>query len=63
MTPPLPRGKTMAQALLTPTRIYVKSLLKVLRKGTAIKALAHITGGGFTREHSARAAQGHGGGH
>ena len=37
----------LADALLEPTRIYVKPLLAVLRQSNAIAAMAHITGGGF----------------
>ncbi|WP_445503856.1 phosphoribosylformylglycinamidine cyclo-ligase [Microvirga sp. G4-2] len=44
---PFASGKTLAQALLEPTRIYVKPLLQVLRGGDGINALCHITGGGF----------------
>ena len=44
---PFAPGKTLAQALLTPTRIYVKGLLAALKATDGIVALAHITGGGF----------------
>src|SRR4051812_18507329 len=44
---PFASDRTLGEALLEPTRIYVKPLLAALRRTDAIKALAHITGGGF----------------
>ena len=39
-------GKTIAEALLVPTRIYVKAILALLEK-VNVKGISHITGGGF----------------
>ena len=39
-------GKTIAETLLTPTKIYVKPVLALLEK-VDVKGISHITGGGF----------------
>ncbi len=41
-------GRTLGEELLTPTRIYVKPVLEILKK-VKVSALAHITGGGFSK--------------
>lgn len=43
----LPDGKTLGDALMAPTRIYIKSLLPLIRADEGIHALSHITGGGL----------------
>ena len=40
-------GKSLGEALLAPTRIYVRSVKALLRAGVDIHAVSHITGGGF----------------
>ena len=52
---------TLADALMAPTRIYVKSLLKLI-KNQPVNALAHITGGGCS-EYSTRLARQYQSGH
>jgi phosphoribosylformylglycinamidine cyclo-ligase len=44
---PFAPSRTLGEALLTPTRLYVQSCLAAIRNTKAVKALAHITGGGF----------------
>ena len=44
---PFAPSRKLGEALLTPTRLYVKPLLAALKANEAISALAHVTGGGF----------------
>lgn len=45
---PFATAQSLGEAMLTPTRLYVKSCLAAIRETKAVKGLAHITGGGFT---------------
>jgi phosphoribosylformylglycinamidine cyclo-ligase len=44
---PFDASQSLGQTLLTPTQLYVRSCLAAIRATKAVKALAHITGGGF----------------
>ena len=44
---PFEPSRSLGEALLTPTRLYVRSCLAAIRQTGSVKALAHITGGGF----------------
>ena len=44
---PFDDARSLGEAVLTPTRIYVRACLAALRECQGIKAMAHITGGGF----------------
>jgi phosphoribosylformylglycinamidine cyclo-ligase len=44
---PFAPEQSLGEAILTPTRIYVKSCLAAIRETRAVKGFAHITGGGF----------------
>ncbi len=45
---PFQADTALGAALLTPTRIYVRSVLAAIKNSGSVRALAHITGGGFT---------------
>ena len=40
-------GKTLGETLITPTKIYVKTLREIKKAGVRIKGCSHVTGGGF----------------
>lgn len=42
-------GKSLGEELLTPTRIYVKSILPLIKESVKITGIAHVTGGGLIR--------------
>ena len=44
---PFSSQQSLGEAILTPTRIYVKACIAAVRKTNAVKGFAHITGGGF----------------
>lgn len=54
---PFVQGQSLAEALLTPTRIYIKSVLPQLKAGR-VKGLAHITGGGLVENPPRAIAEG-----
>jgi phosphoribosylaminoimidazole synthetase len=54
---PFAQGQTLAEALLTPTRIYVKTVLPHLKAGR-VEGLAHITGGGLVENPPRAIAEG-----
>lgn len=43
-----PQGRSLGAALLAPTELYVKPVLKAIQGGLDVRALCHVTGGGFT---------------
>jgi phosphoribosylformylglycinamidine cyclo-ligase len=45
--PPFGSEQSLGDAILTPTRIYVKACIAAIRETNAVKGMAHITGGGF----------------